>query len=254
MLINKTKRRLSHNLIISKYFDEENTEIQNQYFIRNVADELSIISLNFGGFFVVINPCSFAIEYSTETFYDMNNINLVEVKQFEAKAATVFRIDNQKKMPKFDFDYLKNNLQSEEQLTELEKVISEITGVNNQYSLSQTDITMNFDSIELDVDMLNSANYKHLEVDEYKMSTINEEADELVTQIAKRKQELEILNEQLANKENKLENELNKIEVDPTKTYIEATKELAKMDDILNDKGNYIDPDDLFAEIENNNK
>ncbi|WOO86418.1 hypothetical protein RZE82_04735 [Mollicutes bacterium LVI A0039] len=196
MLIGKNARRLSHNLIISKYFVEENAEIQNQYFLRNIADELSVVSLGFGGFFVVINPCSFAIEYSSDTFKDLGDINLVEVEKFEAKAATVFRIEGQKVMPKFDFDYIEKQLTAE-QRAELQAMIELATGVNDQYSIEQGVLSTSFDAIELDPKALDAANYKHLDDHQYTAKVTEQQAEDLAVEIAKRKQELEQINHEL---------------------------------------------------------
>lgn len=246
MLIGKNKRRVSHNLIISKYFEEENNDIQNQYFIRNVADELSVISLGFGGFFVAINPCDFAIEYSSETFIDMNDINLKEVEAFEAKAATVFRIEGQTEMPKFDFDYIKSQLQTDNQRAALDLAIAEITGINDQYSIEQGSLGTSFDSIELNAKALNAANYKHLESEQYKVIAIEDEADELELEIAKRKQELEQLNQVLASKEENLKQ--------PAVTELPSTLESATLDSEISDfasaldeLNDLMDPDDIFA-------
>ncbi len=265
MLIGKNVRRVSHNLIISKYFEEENNEIQNQYFIRNVADELSVISLGFGGFFVAVNPCDFAIEYSTETFKDMNDINLKEVVAFEAKAATVFRIEGQSEMPEFDFEYIKSQLETEEERQALDEAIEAISGINAQYSIEQGSLGTSFDSIELNVEALNAANYKHLESDEYKIIAIEEEADELELEIARRKQELEQLNQELAAREEiLLETEEILLETEESligekmvheETEVEETivepvenKEIEELSNELDDAMNdLLNPDDLFA-------
>ncbi len=258
MLIGKSTRRISHNLIISKYFEEENNEIQNQYFIRNIADELSVISLGFGGFFVVINPCSFDIEYSSDTFKEILDLNLVEVEKFEAKAATVFRIYDQEQLPEFNFDYIKSQLETEEHKVELDEAIEAVTGINNQYSMEQGSLGTSFDSIELNVDALNSANYKHIENEEYKIITEKEKADELEKEIARRKQELEILSQELATKEQKVEeaNEnLEKNDVQKVEENINSSESTDNLDfkqfatelDQLND---VMDPDQLFGELD----
>lgn len=252
MLIGKNIRRVSHNLIISKYFEEENNEIQNQYFIRNVADELSVISLGFGGFFVVINPCSFAIEYSSETFKELLDINLVEVPKFAAKAATVFRIVDHQQLPIFDFDYIKAQLETDEDRHELEVAIEAISGINSQYSVEQGSLGVNFDSIELNVEALNAANYKHLESEEYKIVAIESEATELEVEIAKRKQELELLNQELANIEGEVQSisseNSDKPQVeDENKTNTES---VPKEKEHANNKADVIIPEDLFAELE----
>lgn len=247
MLIGKNVRSVSHNLVISKYFEQENNEIQNQYFIRNVADELSVISLGFGGFFVAINPCSFAIEYSSETFLDIHDINLKEVAKFEAKAATVFRIEGLKQLPEFDFEYIESQLESKEQKQELANIIASITGVNDQYSIEQGIFDTNFDSIELNVDALNAANYQHLETDEYKTIAIEEEADELEVEIAKRKQELEQLNQVLASKEQDIKAAVvtdQPATVETTENIDLDIDDFSKALDQLND---FLEPDDLFA-------
>lgn len=261
MLIGKNIRRVSHNLIISKYFEEENNEIQNQYFIRNVADELSVISLGFGGFFVAINPCSFAIEYSTDTFEDMTDINLVEVAQFEAKAATVFRLDGQTEMPSFDYDYIRTQLQSDAEKDELDEAIASITGVNSQYSIEQGSLGTNFDSIELNVEALNAANYKHLESEEYKIVGIEEEAHDLELEIARRKQELEQLNQELANKEEILTDTQTHIDMFASKPNTDTDAEVegqaevdnddfANFSTMLDELNDFLTPDDLFAELD----
>lgn len=257
MLIGKNIRQVSHNLIISKYFEEENNEIQNQYFIRNVADELSVISLGLGGFFVAINPCSFAIEYSTDTFKDMTDINLVEVAQFEAKAATVFRLDGQTEMPVFDYDYIRSQLQTEAEKTELDEAIANISGVNDQYTIEQGSLGTNFDSIELNIDALNAANYKHLENEEYKIVGIEDEAHDLELEIAKRKQELEQLNQELANKEEILTDSQSYIEVsaaepDPAPEEVEkvGNDDLQNFSSMLDELNDFLTPDDLFAELD----
>ncbi len=265
MLIGKSTRRISHNLIISKYFEEENNEIQNQYFIRNIADELSVISLGFGGFFVVINPCSFDIEYSSDTFEEILDLNLVEVEKFEAKAATVFRIYDQDELPKFNYEYVKSQLETEENRIELQAAIDAVTGINNQYSMEQGSLGTSFDSIELNVDALNTANYKHIENEEYKIITEKEEADELEKEIAKRKQELELLSQELASKEQAIEevseslqtSDLEKEEAKETVTNnsSEESSEDESLDfdsfaselDALND---LMDPDQLFGELD----
>lgn len=247
MLIGKNVRNVSHNLIISKYFEEENNEIQNQYFIRNVADELSVISLGFGGFFVAINPCSFAIEYSSETFVDILDINLKEVAQFEAKGATVFRIEGLDKMPVFDFEYIESQLETSRQKKELAKEIAAITGVNDQYSLEQGIFDTNFDSIELNVDALNSANYQHLESDEYKTIAIEEEAEELEVEIAKRKQELEQLNQELASKEQDVKEAVTIDKVATNQAPVDIDAELDDLSKALDQLNDFLEPDDLFA-------
>lgn len=258
MLIGKNVRRVSHNLIISKYFEEENNEIQNQYFIRNVADELSVISLGFGGFFVVINPCDFAIEYSSETFKDMIDINLKEVVLFEAKAATVFRIENLDSMPVFDFQYIKSQLETDEERNALEQAIAEVTGINDQYSIEQGSLGTSFDSIELNVEALNAANYKHLESEEYKVIANEEEADELEVEIAKRKQELEQLNQVLASKEeilNRTESALEASEQQEAAEYDDESEEamatdFADFSSALDQLNDLVVPDDLFAMLD----
>lgn len=240
-------RSVSHNLIISKSFEEENNEIQNQYFIRNAADELSVISLGFGGFYVAINPCSFAIEYSSETFLDMHDINLKEVVKFEARAATVFRIEGLDKMPIFDFNYIESQLETTEQKEELAKVIESITGINDQYTNEQGALYTNFDSIELNADALNAANYQHLESNEYKAIAIEEEADELEVEIAKRKQELEQINQELASKEQEVKEAIKKdeeVDTISTSNFDDDFSEFAKELDELNE---FLEPDDLFA-------
>ncbi len=264
MLIGKNVRRVSHNLIISKYFEEENNEIQNQYFIRNIADELSVISLGLGGFFVVINPCSFDIEYSTDTFDGMNNINLVEVEKFDAKAATVFRIEDQKTLPTFNFEYIREQLELDEQRKELDEAIDAITGVNAQYGIEQGSLGTSFDSIELNVEALNAANYKHLDSNEYKAVAIDEEADELAIEIARRKQELEILNQELAIREEELFESLE-TSAEAEKTEAEKVEEVAgeeesvqvetndaEYDELSNEMdelNDFLDPEDLFAQL-----
>ncbi len=262
MLIGKSTRRISHNLIISKYFEEENNEIQNQYFIRNIADELSVISLGFGGFFVVINPCSFDIEYSSDTFKEILDLNLVEVEKFEAKAATVFRIYDQEQLPEFNFEYIKSQLETEENKVELEEAIEAVTGINNQYSMEQGSLGTSFDSIELNVDALNSANYKHIENEEYKIITEKEEADELEKEIARRKQELEMLSQELATKEQMVEevnvnlemqNEQSIEEVNEEEVNEEEVNEALDIDSFANELdqlNDFMDPDQLFGELD----
>lgn len=246
MLIGKNIRRISHNLIISKYFEEENNEIQNQYFIRNVADELSVISLGLGGFFVVINPCSFDIEYSSDTFGEMNEINLKEVEKFEAKAATVFRIEDQTNMPKFNFEYIRSTLDDEAKL-ELDQAIANNTGINDQYSIEQGSLGTNFDTIELNMEALNAANYEHVDNKEYNKIASSDVADELALEIANRKQELEILNQQLANRSEELV-----VETKPEAAKAEAV-EIADFDELSNELdalNDFLDPDDLFAKLD----
>lgn len=265
MLIGKSTRRISHNLIISKYFEEENNEIQNQYFIRNIADELSVISLGFGGFFVVINPCSFDIEYSSDTFKEILDLNLVEVEKFEAKAATVFRIYDQEQLPEFNFEYIKSQLETEESKVELDEAIEAVTGINNQYSMEQGSLGTSFDSIELNVEALNTANYKHIENEEYKIITEKEEADELEKEIARRKQELEMLSQELATKEQMVEEVKVNLETQKEQSIEEVNEAEAEVNgeeaenesldidsfaselDQLND---FMDPDQLFGELD----
>ncbi len=258
MLIGKSTRRISHNLIISKYFEEENNEIQNQYFIRNIADELSVISLGFGGFFVVINPCSFDIEYSSDTFKEILDLNLVEVEKFEAKAATVFRIYDQEQLPEFNFEYIKSQLETEENKVELDEAIEAVTGINNQYSMEQGSLGTSFDSIELNVDALNSANYKHIENEEYKIITEKEEADELEKEIARRKQELEMLSQELATKEQMVEEVNVNLETKNEQKSEENTDDSESIDDLdfeqfateLDQLNDFMDPDQLFGELD----
>ncbi len=269
MLIGKSTRRISHNLIISKYFEEENNEIQNQYFIRNIADELSVISLGFGGFFVVINPCSFDIEYSSDTFKEILDLNLVEVEKFEAKAATVFRIYDQQQLPEFNFEYIKSQLETEENKVELDEAIEAVTGINNQYSMEQGSLGTSFDSIELNVEALNTANYKHIENEEYKIITEKEEADELEKEIARRKQELEMLSQELATKEQMVEEvninletqkeqsteEINDSEAENEEEVNgeEAENEALDIDSFANELdqlNDFMDPDQLFGELD----
>ncbi len=249
MLIGKNTRRVSHNLIISKYFEEENNDIQNQYFVRNAADELSVISLGFGGFFVVINPCTFDIEYSSDTFNDMNDINLVEVAKFEAKAATVFRIEGQTRVPEFNFEYIANQLETEEERNELQQAIANITGVNDQYSVEQGSLGTSFDSIELNAEAVEAANYKHLDISEYNTVAIEDKASELEAQIAKQKQELEKLNQQVLAKATEL-NQAPQSEADTTTSMISSYEsDIEEFEKELNELADFLDPDDLFTSL-----
>lgn len=243
MLIGENKRRISHNLIISKYFEEENTEIQNQYFIRNVGDELSIISLGFGDFFVVINPCSFDVEYDSDTFSNIIEMNLVEVEKFVAKAATVIRLFNQTEMPVFDFEAMKENLSTETERKEIDQAISEITGINDQYGIEQGSLGTSFDSIELNVDSLEAANYTHIETDPEPAEVI--EAHNLDEEIEKRKQELEAIEEKLAVKEQKL---VEKIESN-MQDIEKMDEELAAFEEELDSIDEYFDVDTLFDNL-----
>lgn len=243
MLIGENKRRISHNLIISKYFEEENTEIQNQYFIRNVGDELSIISLGFGDFFVVINPCSFDIEYDSNTFSNIIEMNLVEVEKFVAKAATVIRLFNQTEMPVFDFEAMKENLSTEAERKEIDHAVSEITGINDQYGIEQGSLGTSFDSIELNVDSLEAANYTHIEPDPEPAEVI--EAQNLDEEIEKRKQELEAIEEKLAVKEQKL---VEKIESN-MQDIEKMDEELAAFEEELDSIDEYFDVDTLFDNL-----
>ncbi|WOO88292.1 hypothetical protein R2F61_05030 [Mollicutes bacterium LVI A0078] len=249
MLIGKNIRRISHNLVISKYFEEENSQIQNEYFIRNIADELSVVSLGFGGFLAVINPCSFEIEYSSDTFKDLTDINLVEVEKFEPKAATIFRIEGIEKLPEFDFEYIRTTLSEEAQITELDEAIEAITGINDQYSLEQGSLGTSFDSIELNVEALNAANYKHIEDEEYQEVAKDEEAQSLADEIAMRKQELEKLNQELASREVILK---EAIEEDAPVASVESegySHDMADFESALDQLNDFLEPDDLFAEL-----
>lgn len=240
MLIGKNIRRLSHNLIISKYFEEENNEIQNQFFVRNVADELSVISLGFGGFFVVINPCDFAIEYSSDTFKNVADINLVEVEQFEPLGATVFRIESQRELPKFNIEYVLEQLETDEMRAAFKDAIEANTGLNDQFTVAQGLIGANFETIDLDPEAFTKANYEHVETDLYKILTVDEAVDELEVEISKKKQELEILSQELAEKEEEMR-----------VSYFEDTAdfdaEFEKLSSALDEMNQFVDPEDLFA-------
>ncbi len=248
MLIGKNIRRISHNLVISKYFEEENSQIQNEYFIRNIADELSVVSLGFGGFLAVINPCSFEIEYSSDTFKDQMDINLVEVEKFEPKAATVFRIEGIEKLPEFDFEYIRSTLSEEEHKAELDQAIEAITGINEQYSLEQGSLGTSFDSIELNIEALNAANYKHIEDDEYEEVAKDEEAQSLAEEIAIRKQELEKLNQELASKEVILKEAINDDTPASAEPEVDSV-DMAAFESALDELNDFLEPDDLFAEL-----
>ncbi len=226
MLIGKNKRKISQNLIISRFFEEENNEIQNEYFIRNIADELSIVSLGAGGFFAVINPCSFEIEYDSDTFSNVFDMNLREVEKFEPKAATVFRLYNQQVMPKFNISHIKKTLNKRE-CQELDEALEAVTGVNNQYGIEQALFGASFDTIKINMDALTAANYKKVN------STQNEDnksLDGLDMEIARRKRELEFINQKLAAKENE---------------YIEVEDKLEKSQEELDMESFILDLDEI---------
>ncbi len=250
MLIGKKTRRISNNLIISKYFEEENNEIHNQYFVRNVADELSIISLGFGGFFALINPCSFDIEYSSDTFCELEDVNLVEVPKFVSKAATVFRIEGQSELPKLNIDYIKSTLSSKEQ-KELSNKLNEVTGANEIYTIEYGSLGTTFESIELNVDALNNANYAVLDSDKLSEGEKEEQADELASEIAKRKRELELLNEQLAGAASgsSSENILRVDDVSASPVEAQVVTKYTSTSEIKETSEDFFNPTDLFANI-----
>lgn len=245
MIIGRNKKRISHNLVISSYFSEESSEISKQYYIRNVADELGVISLGFGGFFVFINPCSFSIEYNSNTFYELNDINLVEVEKFNSKAATVFRIENQNEIPKINFGYIENQLFSEEDKEEFRSWIDKIEGANSQHTQVDAQLVTSVDSIELDPDALRKADYKHIENSRYSTLVGNEKKADLDSEIAKKQRELEELKYQIVNNGDEI-TQGSGIESYDISEFEKAFDQLAS--EII-PKDECINPDDLFAQI-----
>lgn len=279
MLFGKSKRKISHNLIISKYFDEESAKIQNQYFVRNVAEEFSVISIGFGGFFVMINPCSFDIEFDSDTFTNSAEVNLVEVEKFGAKAATVFRIFEQNEIPELDIDYLNSKI-TDKQKRELKSYLKNVKGTNKQYDIAMGELGTDLSTIKIDVEALSLANYKRvsersgkqmleIELAEKKkeLASINEaikvakdiektvdlatelrnmsddEYEAIMQSIAKNLDAVEVnfdTNNQL---ENDYEDDFN----DPLTILTDSSKE----SNLDNELSTLFDIDSLFAEIEN---
>lgn len=247
MIIGRNKKRISHNLIISSYFSEESSEISKQYYIRNVADELGVISLGFGGFFVFINPCSFSIEYNSNTFYELNDLNLVEVEKFESKAATVFRIENQEEIPKLNFEYIENQLLSKDNVEEFKSWVDKIDGANAQHTQVDAKLVTSVDSIKLDIDAIQKADYKHIENSRYSALVGNEKKAELDSEIAKKQRELEELKHQIINNED-VKAQISAYETYDISEFEKAFDELAS--EIIS-KDDCVKPDDLFAELDN---
>lgn len=186
MLFGKSKRKISHNLIISKYFEEESAKIQNQYFVRNVAEEFSIISLGFGDFFVMINPCSFDIVFDSDTFLNVGEVNLIEVEKFDAKSATVFRIFEQLEMPKLNIERLQTDL-TDKQKRELKSYLKNSKEINKQYDIAMGELGTDLSSIKIDVEALSLANYKRV--------TARSGKQQLEFELAEKRKELASINE-----------------------------------------------------------